>query len=938
MREISQSLSVRESKILFLLAEGLSDREIAERLVLAYTTVKWYNQQIFNKLGVDNRRAAVVRARTLHLVGETRSRDNLPSQITPFVGRERETADLIRLLNDGMTRLITILAPGGMGKTRLALAVAEQYSQRFDVRFVPLAALNSPEYLVMTIAENIGLQFFPDTRTPEQQLLDYLGSKSMLLVLDNFEQVSDGAVLITKILKHTRQVQVLVTSRESLNVYGETNYPLGGMTDNGIQLFAECARRVCPDFSLDEDVMRICQLTQGMPLAIELAAAWMGILTPTEIADEVACNLDFLHTQARDVPERLRSIRVIFDATWERLTPGEQAVFAQLSVFRDGCTRDAAQIVAGANLEILTNLANKAVLWHRKGRYEVHELLRQYAGEKFSYVSDAHSNYYLGMLQRRKSDLEGHRQRDAIQEIERDLANVREGWLWAAKHGKYDAIDQSLHSLWLYYHLTGKYSEGETLLEKTAQILRSTSPESSVLGSILARRAYFAIQYHEYEKAKNLLEESEMFTADRAFLALTQGWLEATWKQSADANPYFEKALALYQQAGDLWGTGFALLGMGRSYTKRMDNESASVEAKRWLQEALVIEQTVGDTVHIARVQRGLGIVALSLRNYAEAERLMLISLEYNRQLDNHVRMAGDFDNLGHIARHKGNLEAARGYFEDGLAMQKEAGNLRAMGHVLIDIGWLDFYEGHFTQARVRIEEGIRLAEEGKDQYWMRGIQGLGWTAWAQGAYDEAKTCFQRLYDLNDEINPEYVIGLEAVNLAQGKRPAPPDGMHHDPTLQVWLGKLAYEAGDYQQARALLEAYLMDSRKITIFEFEESLEIARAWATLGDLDRVEGNFEAARLHLCEAAKVVNVAPILLMVLASAAELLLARSEYIRAVEWATVVCEHPQAYAIDKACAARLRDSLRTLVTGDAFEVAVENGRSLSLENAIGKI
>jgi predicted ATPase/DNA-binding CsgD family transcriptional regulator len=339
-----EQLTARELEVLRLIAAGLSNQDIAGRLVVARSTVKWHARQIYNKMGVDNRRQAVARARTAGLLSDTRPvRHNLPAQITPFIGRQTELTDLARLLRDPNLRLVTIIGPGGMGKTRLALAVAEHQMPHFThgVCFVPLAPLTDPANLVMTIAEHSGYQLQADQREPRQQLLDFFREKRLLLVLDNFEHLLKSAPLVTDLLEAAPGVKALATSREVLGLYGETTYSLGRMPlttsdDDALRLFAESARRVLPDFALDDANLPvatlICQRVGGLPLGIELAAAWLRTLTLADIADELGQGIDILDA-------RPRSLRVVFDRSWRLMTDRQRQAFVGMSVFRGGCAR-----------------------------------------------------------------------------------------------------------------------------------------------------------------------------------------------------------------------------------------------------------------------------------------------------------------------------------------------------------------------------------------------------------------------------------------------------------------------------------------------------------------------------------------------------------------------------------------------------------------------
>ena len=326
---------------------------------------------------------------------------NLPAPRTSFVGRASELDEIDRLLEDPDCRLLTLVGPGGAGKTRLALEAAARRIERYPhgVHFVPLVSVASPEFLAPAVAESI--QFAVDGAhsgfSAQEQLLDYLGERSTLLVLDNFEHLVEGADLLGEIIERAPKVELLTTSRERLNVQSEWVLDVHGLglAENGnggsgaLRLFVERATQVEPGFSLDDDerveARRICRLVEGLPLGIELAASWVSVLSCAEIADEIEQNIDFLATSMRDVPERHRSLRAAFDQSWRLLSGEQQDVLARLSVLRGDYGREAAAAVADADLRLLSDLVSKSLVRRSDfGRYELHELLRQYSAEKLA--------------------------------------------------------------------------------------------------------------------------------------------------------------------------------------------------------------------------------------------------------------------------------------------------------------------------------------------------------------------------------------------------------------------------------------------------------------------------------------------------------------------------------------------------------------------------
>ena len=328
----------------------------------------------------------------------------LPAQPTPFIGRERELNEIAQHLNDPTCRLLTLVGLGGIGKSRLALQAALEHSDEFadGAYFVPLAPISSAALIIPTIAESLKFSFFGQL-DPKTQLLNFLREKHALLVLDNFEHVIDGAGLLIEILANALRLKIIVTSRERLNLRAEQPFEVNGLDYpdmagatvphidgfSAVQLFEQAARRVNWSFALtleqESCAVRICQLVEGMPLAVELAAAWTRVIACDEIVHEIARSFDVLSTALGGLPDRHRSLRVLFDYSWKLLNEEERNVFSRLSVFRGGFPREAAEQVAGATLRLLAALVDASFLRRTPaGRYEIHELLRQYGEEKLS--------------------------------------------------------------------------------------------------------------------------------------------------------------------------------------------------------------------------------------------------------------------------------------------------------------------------------------------------------------------------------------------------------------------------------------------------------------------------------------------------------------------------------------------------------------------------
>ncbi|MDQ4078412.1 MAG: helix-turn-helix domain-containing protein, partial [Chloroflexota bacterium] len=470
---------------------------------------------------------------------------NFPVYLTPFLGREQEQAELARLLAAPGYRLITLLGPGGIGKTRLAVEVAGQCMVFSDgVVFVPLAPINEPHAIVPAIADALAFTF-SGTTDLSSQLLNHLRDKELLIVLDNMEHLlgaEDITVeLVGQILAQAPHVKVLTTSRERLKMQAEWVVEVEGLPvppDDPPQkmadfpaftLFLEHAKRVQNGFQLlagdEQAVTQICRAVGGMPLGLELAASWVRVLSPHEIGQEIIRGLDAPPVAPQDLPKRHRSLQAVFDHSWRLLSDAEGRVLRKLAIFRGGCTREAAADVAGASLTVLATLVDKSLLRRtRHGRYEMHELIRQYAlsklredSQEYTATRDQHSAYYAGWLKERERPLKGALQAAMVAEMRLEIDNVRAAWEWAVERGRLRDIQRSSEALHWYCEFQSWFREGETLFQHATERLSRLSPVSGppgdvqaangeaeqgqVLGQVLADQGYVASRLGKFDQA-----------------------------------------------------------------------------------------------------------------------------------------------------------------------------------------------------------------------------------------------------------------------------------------------------------------------------------------------------------------------------------------------------------------------------------------------------
>jgi predicted ATPase/DNA-binding SARP family transcriptional activator len=622
-----------------------------------------------------------------HNPSSSHPRVHLPGQPTPFLDRERELLVLERLLVDDGCHLLTILGPGGIGKTRLALEVATVLQEvfRHGAHFVPLSTLAAPAQLAPAIAEHIGFRFF-SLDSPVQQLVDYLSEKEMLLVLDNYESILEDVGLVEQILLAAPRVRLLTTSRERLNLSSETVYTLGSMQFprasadpraleyGAVQLLIHRARLVRPDLdlrALDLDaIVRICQLVQGMPLALVLAAGWAGILSFREIAAEIEQNLDFLEGEMHDMPPRQQSVRATFDYSWERLAVTERETFMRLTIFHGGFTWKAARAVARADLRALRALADHSFLSPGRGqRYQIHELLRQYGEQHLAQsghdcsVRDAHATYYLDFLHSCEANLKGRAQLAAAEAIDAELENIRAAWKWALFRSDYAPVDRAVESLYLFFTVRSRYQEGAELLRLAEDALTTAAGEDPlpIWGRVATRLAFLRLLSAPVDAAAGKTLQRSLAIARRhdnqpevAFTLLIRGcyhFLSA--RDSRRALPYFERSLAYYSAVDDAFYTGASLHWLGECYGSTVNLH----RFREYTLEGLQLTRRTGNLLGAALNLGNLVTVSLCAGDYLAAEHYCDEALEAYHRLNYHLGLAWATSRLALLHLLRGDIE-----------------------------------------------------------------------------------------------------------------------------------------------------------------------------------------------------------------------------------------------------------------------------------------
>lgn len=680
----------------------------------------------------------------------------LPQIQTPFIGRERELEEMKALLARPETRLLTVVGPGGMGKTRLSFALAARLLQDSafvsEICFVPLEGIevdepiSAADQISLAVARVMGLSLMTGEDSPSQHLLRVLRPKRLLLVLDNFEHLLPGADWVASLLQQAPSVQVVATSRERLNLYGEQLLTLRGLAlpevdgagetavpPAALQLFIQTAQRVRHDFQLlpDErrELARLCHFLGGMPLAIELAASWAGALSVADILAELEQDLDLLETGLLDVAARQRSIRQVFAYAWRRLSVEEQRVLAALSVFRGGFTRTVAQQVAltplpsAAAVRLLADLVQKSLLYFDRSRhrYEMHSLLRQFVAEKLAQngveeaaVYQRHAAYFSDFLKERETTFYGPQQQMVLAETEADIENIRVAWQWATAQANIDYLSGALIGLFHFYDIRSWFREGERVFRAAAVSLANpTTPEERItLAQLEARQGWFTFHLGRHQEGLDLLRHSlaELERSQALSKAIfNYNYLGAVLRHQGkyeQANLFLLKALELSQTFADPYQASISYNILGQTFFRQEDYELA----RHYCREALRLKRQIGDQRGQTYSLTYLGHIAAASGSYDEARHLFQESMKICQRVGDQRGVALALCNLGDLFLGQTDAQEAAAMFEHGLRIFRKIGNLQGESLCLVRLGEVEAVRGDLVAAAKLIRQGGQIA------------------------------------------------------------------------------------------------------------------------------------------------------------------------------------------------------------------------------------
>jgi len=732
--------------------------------------------------------------------------NNLPPDLTSFVGRGRELDEINLLLEDPNCRLLTLVGPGGVGKTRLVIAAAGQQMEAFPngACFVPLAGVSSVESIVPSILQALGLKQAEQVDL-KQQLINYLQDKELIIILDNFEHLVEGAGLVSELLEQALHLITLVTSRQRLGLQAEwvfevngLSYPTGKAVQDlaayeAVMLFQQRLHQVKPRTTLFQDdltaVSRICQIVEGLPLGVELAASAVRRRSIEQVAQAIESGTEDLKVSYKDVPERHRSIRAVFEHSYRLLSHEEQSTFIGLAVFRGGFTAEAAEQVAEATPEILGGLVEHSLVRYnpQTERYDLHRMVRQYALDKLRAqgleptLSQRHSNLYLQSLERWGIEQEGAGQVAALTEMDQQLADIRSAWGWACQHQDLRGLTQGSKGLCRYYFYRSRPVDGDhdcqvalDMLEGMAELnpqglrLKVNLLHWQSLFQLTTERIDVSNRRQTLEQCIQILEglqqAGEEVRVEMSYILNDLGYSTSDLKQAIRLDQH---SLDLARQVGNKRSQALSLIALANIYF----NHNDFWEAERCFQESLALWRLLGDPRRIADTLQALGGLFISQGKIQPGLQAARESAQLYRSQGDNASYADGLSNLGLILWFGRQWEEADKAYEENIPYLQEMSNRNLLCDDSSRWSIIKMLMGHYEEARVMADRSMELANQLNDKFAQAcSNYALGGVALAQGQAEQASLFLEKAAVIIKNIdlsNWAWVVGTWTLALSR---------------------------------------------------------------------------------------------------------------------------------------------------------------------------
>lgn len=794
---------------------GLAHKDVAELIGLpdAHTVGRWergesfpqphYRQGLIHVFGKSAEELGLVRTKSAeqmlqpevlrehtHSGLTPKTSGKLPYSFSSFVGREQDTIAVSALLMRTNVRLVTLLGPGGVGKTSLSIKIADAMRHHFigGVCFVSLASIRDPALVLPTIAQSMGMQ-----ESGPQSIIEHMQSvlsdTSFLLVLDNFEQVIAAAPLIEELLLACLGLKILATSRSVLHLRAENEYPLAPLVTPdpsqvdapesliqypAIALFVQRAQSVMPSFQLTPNnvqaVARICMRLDGLPLAIELAAARIKLLSPQVLQLRLADDFQLLQSDVHNVPVRQHGLYTTIQWSYDLLDEQEQWFFRHLSVFSGGCTLEAAEILlrneqTSESLNKIASLIDKSLMRRDEQeselpRFVMLETIREYGlhclqaqGEREESLN-AHASYFLALVEEARVYLNGAQQVVWLTRLEQEKENLRAALTWLIRQKKTVQALRFCEAFGKFCGLRGYWGEEHHWLQ-TVLALAWPLEARAIRARVLRRAGHLAYRLRNLVLARELFEESVALSRtqdDKQNLAgalVGLGWVVYRQNDLVTANALLRESVVIARASEDMWSLANALESLGRL----SHLQGNTVEAQLLLRESVILSRTLGDNESLARFLTTLVSIELAQKHIPQATALAQESYNLAQKLGTKPLIALVLDSLGAVALAKGETEQATQYFQERLALARELGDNPTIAMKQLDLGEIALAKGNLTLAITYIEESLRFFRDQRDiPNIVAALQLLGDIQRMQGKLTEATALYNEasLFDVRE--------------------------------------------------------------------------------------------------------------------------------------------------------------------------------------------